>query len=144
MVGVGPALNLPLFDGGARRAALGGAQASRDVAIAQYNQTLLDAVREVADQAASLRALAGQAAQTDAALNQASLARDTAQARARAGLESALSALALDAPWLAQRRQAVELNTRRQQARIGLIKALGGAYHGDLPPSALLSRSHAS
>ena len=144
MVGVGPALNLPLFDGGARRAALGGAQASRDVAIAQYNQTLLDAVREVADQAASLRALAGQAAQTDTALNQASLARDTAQARARAGLESALSALALDVPWLAQRRQAVELNTRRQQARIGLIKALGGAYHGDLPPSALLSRSHAS
>jgi outer membrane protein TolC len=48
--------------------------------------------------------------------------------RARAGLDSELDALALDAPWLAQRRQAVELNTRRQQARVGLIKALGGGY----------------
>jgi NodT family efflux transporter outer membrane factor (OMF) lipoprotein len=128
VAGLGPALSLPLFDGGARRAALAGAEAGRDAQIAQNNQTVLDAVREVADQAASLRALAAQSRQTDTAQTQAAAARHSAQMRARAGLASELDALALDAPWLAQRRQAVELNTRRQQARVGLIKALGGGY----------------
>ena len=128
VAGLGPALSLPLFDGGARRAALAGAEAGRDAQIAQYNQTVLDAVREVADQAASLHALAAQSRQTDTAQTQAAAARHSAQMRARAGLASELDALALDAPWLAQRRQAVELNTRRQQARVGLIKALGGGY----------------
>ena len=84
VAGLGPALSLPLFDGGARRAALAGAEAGRDAQIAQYNQTVLDAVREVADQAASLRALAAQSRQTDTAQTQAAAARHSAQMRARA------------------------------------------------------------
>lgn len=92
------------------------------------SETHLIRLPDLADQAASLRALAAQSRQTDTAQTQAAAARHSAQMRARAGLASELDALALDAPWLAQRRQAVELNTRRQQARVGLIKALGGGY----------------
>ena len=111
VAGLGPALSLPLFDGGARRAALAGAEAGRDAQIAQYNQTVLDAVREVADQAASLRA--GRAIPPNRHRPDPGRRRppQRANARPRRPGQRAGRAGAGRPPWLAQRRQAVELNT---------------------------------
>ena len=63
--GVGPALRLPIFEGGRLRANLRGKAADLDAAIESYNAAVLDAVRDVADQVAQRavrRAPAGRAA----------------------------------------------------------------------------------
>src|SRR6516164_4336114 len=57
VVGGGPALSLPLFNRGALTGALYGSQAQLDQSVAQYNQTLLDSVRQVADLVSNWQAL---------------------------------------------------------------------------------------
>ena len=55
--GVGPAIRLPIFEGGRLRANLRGKAADREAAIASYDSAVMDAVREVADQLTSIRAI---------------------------------------------------------------------------------------
>ncbi|MFO1268522.1 MAG: TolC family protein [Rubrivivax sp.] len=50
--GIGPAVRLPIFDGGRLRANLGAKAAEADIAVETYNATLLRALREVADESA--------------------------------------------------------------------------------------------
>src|SRR5260370_434411 len=57
VAGVGPALHLPIFDAGRLRANLRGGYGEYDAAVEQYNQALVDALRQVADQVASVRAV---------------------------------------------------------------------------------------
>lgn len=140
IAGLGPAISLPLFDGGRRRANLEGAHADQDLAVAQYNQTLVDAVRDVADQAASLQSLAGQARESNLALSQAERARSLARQRFAAGLASEGAALTAETPWLERRRVEAELRQRQLVARIGLIKALGGGY-GAAPPASISTQN---
>ncbi|EPN34641.1 NodT family outer membrane efflux lipoprotein, partial [Pseudomonas syringae pv. actinidiae ICMP 18807] len=47
---VGPAISLPIFDGGRLRGELGEASASYDMAVARYNQTLVMALKSISDQ----------------------------------------------------------------------------------------------
>ncbi len=47
---VGPAITLPIFDGGRLRAELGEASAGYDIAVARYNQTLVNALKGISDQ----------------------------------------------------------------------------------------------
>src|SRR3546814_13726639 len=48
--GFGPSVHLPLFDAQRLKAGYHGATAELDAAVASYNQTVLNAVRDVADQ----------------------------------------------------------------------------------------------
>lgn len=64
---VAPALSLPIFDGGKLRANLAGSDAQYDLAVADYNQKVISALREVADQVTAVRSLQQRAqAQNDA------------------------------------------------------------------------------
>ena len=47
---VGPAISLPVFDGGRLRSQLGVASAGYDIAVARYNQTLVNALKNISDQ----------------------------------------------------------------------------------------------
>ena len=129
--GVAPALRLPLFDGGRLRAQLGSRQAELDAAIAQYNGAVLDAAREAGDAIASLQSLTRQQAQQDQAAAGAEQAWRLAQERYRAGLGSYLGVLASESQVLAQRRQAVDLQARRLDTHVALMKALGGGWQDD-------------
>jgi len=53
----GPALALPIFDGGRLRWQLGAADAGYDTAVEQYNQTIVSALKDVADQVVRIRSL---------------------------------------------------------------------------------------
>lgn len=55
--GLGPALTLPIFDGGRLRAELGEQTAAYDLAVQQYNQTLIAALKSVADPLVRLHSL---------------------------------------------------------------------------------------
>lgn len=137
--GVAPALRLPLFDGGRLRAQLGSRQAERDVAVAQYNALVLDAVREATDTLTSLNALARQQTEQQAVLASQQTQRDLAERRYGAGLGGRLAVLNAELQWVAQQRQLTELQARQLDLGVSLVKALGGRYTEAAPAVALAS-----
>ena len=64
---MGPAIRLPLFDGGRLRANLRGKTADLDAAVESYNHLVIEAVHDVADQLASGQAITRQQAEQAAA-----------------------------------------------------------------------------
>lgn len=134
--GVLPALRLPLFEGGRLQAQLRGREADRDGALAFYQQTVLDAVREAADAIRSQQGAAEQAAEQARALQGAQQAYTLAQQRMQAGLGNRLSALSAQAAWLAQQGQAIDAQARQLDVQVQLVRALGGGWIDDSPASA--------
>ena len=132
--GVGPAIRLPIFEGGRLRANLRGKAADLDAAIESYNASVLDAVRDAADQVSSAQSVARQQAQQREAQNAAEGAYDIAVQRYRAGLGNYLNVLTAESTVLAQRRQAVDLAARALETQVGLARALGGGWQ---PPVAV-------
>ncbi len=133
----GPAIRLPIFEGGRLRANLQARQAELDAAIESYNQVLLDAVREVADQLGTLRAIARQQPEQAQASQIAESLQQLALQRYRSGVGNRLAVLAAEGGVLAQRQLANDLRARLLDAQFGLIRALGGGYAADVPgPSA--------
>ena len=130
----GPALRLPLFDGGRLRANLAARDADYDLAVEQYNQTLIDALREVVDQLASLKSMDAQSAETERALAAAREAYALASERYRAGIASYLQVLAAETPLLEQQNLRANLRARELELSINLIRALGGGFE-DAPPA---------
>jgi NodT family efflux transporter outer membrane factor (OMF) lipoprotein len=124
--GVGPAIRLPLFDGGRLRANLRGKTADLDAAIESYNAQVLDAVHEVADRITSAQAVRRQQEQQGAAQTAAETAYAIAQQRYKAGLSTYLNVLSAEAPVLAQRRLAVDLAARAIDTQVQILHAVGG------------------
>ncbi len=136
IIGVGPALSLPFFDGGRRRGNLAGRDADYDIAVEQYNKTLVDALHEVVDQLSSFRALAEQQSQQRLLLARTQDSFDLALLRYRAGLINYLQVLAAEAQVLAQKSRAADLDARGLDLSISLYRALGGGYDGQVKPVA--------
>lgn len=126
--GAGPALRLPIFEGGRLRANLSARQAEVDVAVEGYNATLLRALREVADEVTSLQAIERQQRAQARALQAAEAAFDLATQRYQAGLGNFLVVLTAEANVLAQRRGLVDLKARHLAAEVALSRALGGGW----------------
>lgn len=126
--GIGPALHLPVFDGGHLRANLRGRSADFDAAVASYNGALIEAVHDVADQLSSLQSIERQAREQEAAQRAAESAFELATLRYRAGLGTFLTVLSAENNVLTQRRSGVDLRARAIDARIQLVRALGGGY----------------
>ncbi|WP_420996687.1 efflux transporter outer membrane subunit [Cupriavidus sp. 30B13] len=126
--GFGPAVTLPIFEGGKLRANLRGKYAQYDLAVADYNQTLVDALRETADTVASIRSVDTQIAAQREALALSERAYSLAIIRYKAGLGTQLTVLNAESTVLQQRRLATDLQARRLDLQMGLMKALGGGY----------------
>ena len=126
--GVGPALHLPIFEGGALRAELKGKGADRDAAVQAYNQAVIDAVREAADAASSVASIARQQAQQREALASAESSYSFAQQRYGQGLGNQLIVLNAETQTLTQRRLDVDLKYRALDVQAQLMKALGGGW----------------
>ncbi len=126
--GVGPAIRLPLFNGGRLRANLRGKAADMDIAIESYNSLVIDAVHDVADQLTSVKAIASQQREQAAAQASAESAYAIATQRYQAGLGNYLNVLSAETTVLAQRRLGVDLAARALDTHVQLIRALGGGY----------------
>ncbi|WP_088956257.1 efflux transporter outer membrane subunit [Variovorax sp. HW608] len=126
--GVGPAVRLPIFEGGRLRANLRGKSADLDTAIESYNATVIDAVRDVADQISSLQSVARQQVQQREAQDAAEAAYDIAVQRYSAGLGTYLDVLTAEVTVLGQRRDSVDLAARALDSQVGLARALGGGW----------------
>ncbi|WP_233251777.1 efflux transporter outer membrane subunit [Limnohabitans sp. Jir72] len=139
--GVTPALRLPLFDGGRLRAQLSGRQAEREMAIAQYNSTVLEAVKETTDAISSSQSVDRQYGQQSLALASAERAHALAQQRYQAGLGNLLAVLSAESLVLSQRRAAIDLKARQLDTRVNLMRALGGGWHDTSTPTAPIART---
>jgi NodT family efflux transporter outer membrane factor (OMF) lipoprotein len=128
VVGGGAALSLPVFNRGALRGALYGQQAQADLSVAQYNQTLLDAVREVADVLANWRALERESSEQQIALDDAQRSYELTTERYRAGLDNYLSVLSSQNQVLQAQGLRAQLQARRLSFSVDLVRALGGGY----------------
>jgi NodT family efflux transporter outer membrane factor (OMF) lipoprotein len=125
---IAPALSLPIFEGGALRANLAGKDAARDMAVAQYNQTLVHAISQVALQVGDLRSLAAQVADAETARASAGEAYKLAMQRYRAGVGNYLEALSVRQELIAAEQQLAALQTRRAASWAALNEALGGGF----------------
>ena len=128
VAGIGPALSLPVFDGGRRRSALAGRDAEYDMAVEQYNQTLITALHEVADPLSSLRAVSEQRRQQRLASRRAQQSYELSLLRYRQGIAGYLQVLSAEAAVLGQKSRAADLDARELDLSIDLIRALGGGY----------------
>jgi NodT family efflux transporter outer membrane factor (OMF) lipoprotein len=130
IAGVGPALSLPIFEGGRLRANLASKDADYDIAVDQYNETLVEALQEVADQLASMRALEVRRRESKAALASSQDAYDLAVIRYREGLGNYLQVLTAETQVLIQKSLAADMDARELELSVNLIRALGGGYQG--------------
>jgi NodT family efflux transporter outer membrane factor (OMF) lipoprotein len=135
VAGAGAALSLPVFNRDALRGALYARQAQVDLTVAQYNQTLLDAVREVADVVANWRALERETREQQIALDDAQRAYDLTTERYRAGLDNYLSVLSSQNQVLLAQGLRAQLQARRLSFSVDLVRALGGGYAAPATPS---------
>ena len=129
--GAGPALRLPIFDGGRLRANLSAKSAEVDVAVEGYNAALLHALREVADEVSSQQSLERQQRAQTEATAAAEAAYELSLQRYQAGLGNFLVVLTAQTNVLAQRRASTELTARHLGSEIALARALGGGYAAD-------------
>lgn len=124
----GPAIHLPIFDAGALRAQLKGRYADFDLDVANYNQTLIGALSDVATQVSSIRAIDRQMSDAQRALDASSEAYRLAVIRYKAGLSPQLQVLTADINRLSAEQTVTNLKMRRRDLQFALIKALGGGF----------------
>jgi multidrug efflux system outer membrane protein len=123
---VAPSVSLPLFDGGANRGNLAFANAQRELAVAQYKQTVQTAFREVADALARRGTIDRQA---QAQIDLEAAARDSdflAEARYREGIDPFLSRLDTQRTLYSARRALASARLLRADNLVTLYRVLGG------------------
>jgi NodT family efflux transporter outer membrane factor (OMF) lipoprotein len=141
--GAGPLISLPLFDGGRLRAEYRGSEAQLDAAIAGYNDTVLRAVQQTADQISQLDALARERLDQQQTLEANEAAYRLAEERYKAGLASYLTVLNAETQVLTARQAMVDILTGQAVARVTLLLAVGGSFDARTP-AALADARHAA
>lgn len=126
---VGPAISLPIFQGGRLKAEHRGAEADYAAAVAHYDGTLTQALREVADATTSARALDARLDRALAAEAHAEAAWKVANHRYAGGLATYLDVLTAEDALVASRRSVAQLQSRAFTLHVTLVRALGGGFH---------------
>jgi NodT family efflux transporter outer membrane factor (OMF) lipoprotein len=125
---LGPQLAGTLFDGGLRQADVERARAQYDAGVAAYRETVLAAFQEVEDNLASLRILQQEAGKQDQATRSAETSLQLAMNRYQTGIVGYLGVVAAQSVALSNERAQVDLERRRSDASVALIRALGGSW----------------
>jgi NodT family efflux transporter outer membrane factor (OMF) lipoprotein len=126
IAGVGPAISLPIFDGGRRRGNLSAKTASYDIAVENYNAIVLNALQDVSDQLVILQSNAKQRKEVELSLASAHRAHELATTSYRAGLSNYQHVLDTHSVVLRQQEIIAQLQAVRLGTYAGLMRALGG------------------
>jgi NodT family efflux transporter outer membrane factor (OMF) lipoprotein len=124
-----------IFDAGRRRAITDQQRNLFDATVANYRQTVLTALQQVEDAMAALRILEREAAQVADSVDAARASLDISTAQYKAGVVSSLQVITAQATLLQSQRSAVDLVTRRLNASVQLIEALGGGWDASRLPT---------
>ena len=131
---VGPQLALTLFDGGRRRAVVAASKAAFNLASAQYRATVLTAFQQVEDQMALANHYSAERVDEAAAVTASQTTTRLSLIRYREGATNYLDVVTAQTAELQAEQTLLALQTRRQQASVNLVRALGGGWSArDLP-----------
>ena len=125
---LGPAIRLPFFQGAQLNGNLRGARAEYDEAVALYDRTLVVALRDVADAAAGVQALAVELNDARQSLASAEEAYRIARLRYGGGLAPYLNVLTAEGTLLVSRRNVADLQAQAAGLDVDLVRALGGGF----------------
>jgi NodT family efflux transporter outer membrane factor (OMF) lipoprotein len=123
-----------LFNAGATRANVAGAEAQHQVAVARYRQTVLEAFGDVENQLTATQVLARQLEFRIQAAGAADQVEQQMLNRYKAGQVSYTEVALAQATAQAARRALVQANADRQTTAVALIQSLGGGWHADSIP----------
>jgi NodT family efflux transporter outer membrane factor (OMF) lipoprotein len=138
--GFGPAVSLPIFEGGRLRSELDASHAEYDIAVESYNGTLVRALESVADEVITLRSLQVQRTEARTSQELAKRAYDIALQGFRAGITDYLNVLAAQNQTLVEAQREALVQARFLDAFAMLMQALGGGMQVIPPPQAPGSR----
>jgi len=129
---IGPTLSLPLFDSKRLDAQLGAARTQRNELIAEYNQMVFNAVRDVAQEGVALRGIEDQINQQGSAIQASHDLLQSAQEKLDHGLANRGTVLSAELALLKQQDAKLQLENQQLITEVALFKALGGGYRLDV------------
>jgi outer membrane protein, multidrug efflux system len=125
---VGPSALLTVFDAGRHRAQNAQARAVYDEVVANYRNSVLTAYREVEDNLSALSQLQRESISEAAAVAATAKALEQAQYRYKAGLVTYLEVATTENAALQAQLANLNIQLRRMDATVLLVKALGGGW----------------
>ncbi len=132
---LGPRATELLYDAGRRGALVGEAQAAYDASVATYRQTVLTAFQQVEDNLAALRVLEQETTLQDQAVRSAENSLRVTTEQYRTGVANYLQVLTAQNSVLNTQSAAISILTRRMNASVLLIEALGGGWNASQLPT---------
>jgi NodT family efflux transporter outer membrane factor (OMF) lipoprotein len=130
---IGPAAVLTVFNGGLYGAQSAQARAMYDEQVANYRGTVLTAYQEVEDNLAALQDLERESVSQAAAVTATQGALEQSQYQYQAGAVTYLQVVVAETAALNARLSAADIQTRRLNASVALVKALGGGWDNQVP-----------
>lgn len=125
---LGPQALLSVFDAGVHAAQSAAAHAAYDEQVANYRGTVLTAYQDVEDNLAALRQLQRESVSQAAAVDATQGALHQANLRYQGGIVTYLEVVTTENAALAAQLAAVDIQVRRVNATVLLVKALGGDW----------------
>src|SRR5471030_752838 len=133
---IAPTISVPIFDGGRLRANLDSRDADYDLAVAQYNKSLVKALGDVSDTINQLRDIGRQIGAQQHATEIAQDSYNTVVQRYGSGIGNYLDVLSIEQQLLQAQRQLANLNAEQIDLSIQLMQALGGGFQSETIASA--------
>ncbi|MHB8173056.1 MAG: efflux transporter outer membrane subunit [Nitrospirota bacterium] len=132
----GPSVGWTIFDGGLRHAQTSEARAAYDANVAAYRETTLVAFQEVEDNLSALGILGQEANVENAAVKAARKSTAIITNQYKAGIAAYLNVISAQTAELGNEKTAIDIQGRRMDASVLLIKALGGGWDASSLPKA--------
>jgi outer membrane protein, multidrug efflux system len=126
---IGPQALLTVFDAGAHAAQSARARGAYEEQVANYRNTVLTAFQDVEDNLAALRQLQRESVSEAAAVTATAGALEQANLRYKGGLVTYLEVVSTENAALAARLAAADIEIRRADATVLLVRALGGDWN---------------
>lgn len=123
-----PQVNLPIFTAGRLKSELEVSKVERDIALAQYEQAIQTAFREVADALAKRAVVDGQLQAQRKRVAAAQDSFDLVQLRYDNGVASHLDVLDAQRTLYSAQKSAIQAELAQQSSRVTLYKVLGGGW----------------
>lgn len=127
IAGLSAVLDVPLVDGGRRRAEVSAARSELDASVADYRQALLEVLAEVESQLVAISAAQDRVSELRNAVAESEAAFDQSNALYREGLASLFDVLDVQRQLITSREALIDGNAELAQAYIGLFSATGSA-----------------